>query len=64
MLHQLKPIRRTVQVRDCRKQRKECLYTSRAGENWGAALNTNDVDQAVSYLETVIDAHMDKCMPL
>ena len=40
------------------------MYKSLAGENWGAVLNTNDVDQAVSNLETVIHAHMDKCMPL
>ena len=60
----LKPIRRKFQIRDCRKHRKECLYKSLAGENWGAVLNTTDVDQAVSNLETVIHAHMDKCMPL
>ena len=60
----LKPIRRKVQIRDCRKHRKECLYKSLAGENWGAVLNTNDVDQAVNNLETVIHAHTDKCMPL
>lgn len=29
----LKPIRRKVQIRDCRKDRKECLYKSLAGEN-------------------------------
>ena len=52
----LKPIRRKVQIRDCRKHRKECLYKSLAGENWGAVLNTNDVDQAVSNLEKASDS--------
>ena len=30
----------------------------------GTVLNANDVDQAVSKLETVIHTHMDKCMSL
>ena len=60
----LKPIRRKVQIRDCRKHRKEDFYKALAGETWHAVLNANDVDQAVSNLETVIRTHMNKCMPL
>ena len=35
----LKPIRRNVQIRDCRKHRKEDFYKALAGETWHAVLN-------------------------
>ena len=34
-----------------------------AGETWDCVLGTNDLDEAVNNLETLIHRHMDKCMP-
>ena len=45
-------------MRNCRKHRKEKFYEALAGETWHTVLNANNVDQAVSNLETVIDAHI------
>ena len=59
----LKPVRQKVRIRDCRKHRKEALYLELAGETWDSVLETNDVEEAVNNLETLIHSHMDRCMP-
>ena len=59
----LKPVRQKIRIRDCRKHRKEALYLELAGETWDSILGTNDVDETVNNLETLIHRHMDKCMP-
>ena len=59
----LKPVRQKIRIRDCRKHRKEALYLELAGATWDSVLGTNDPDEAVNNLETLIHRHMDKCMP-
>ena len=59
----LKPVRQKIRIRDCRKQRKEALYLELAGKTWDSVLGTNDVDEAVNNLKTLIHRHMDRCMP-
>ena len=59
----LKPVRQKVRIRDCRKHRKGALYLELAGETWDSVLETNDVEEAVNNLETLIHSHMDRCMP-
>ena len=39
------------------------LYLEIVGETWDSVLGTNDVDEAVNNLETLIHRHVDKCMP-
>ena len=58
-----KPVRQKIPIRDCRKHRKDALYLELAGETWDSVLGTNDLDEAVNNLETLIHRHMDKCMP-
>ncbi|CAB3991556.1 Hypothetical predicted protein [Paramuricea clavata] len=60
----LKPIRRKVQIRDCRKHRKAALYNSMATETWDNVIDSSDVQQAVLFLECKILSHMDNCMPI
>ena len=59
----IKPVRQKIRIRDCRKHRKEELYLELAGETWDSVLGTNDVDEDVNNLETLIHRHMDKYMP-
>ena len=59
----LKPVRQKIRIRDCRKHRKEALYLELAGATWDSVPGTNDPDEAVNNLETLIHRHMDKCMP-
>ena len=59
----LKPVRQKNCIRDCRKPREEALYLELAGETWDSVLGTNDVDEDVNNLESLIHRHMDKCMP-
>ena len=59
----LNPVRQKIRIRDRRKHRKESLYLELAGETWDCVLGTNDLDEAVNNLETLIHRHMDKCMP-
>ena len=39
------------------------LYLEIVGETWDSVLGTNDVDEAVNNLETLIHKNVDKCMP-
>ena len=39
------------------------LYLEIVGETGDSVLGTNDVDEAVNNLETLIHRHVDKCMP-
>ena len=39
------------------------LQKTLKGETWDSVLGTNDVDEAVNNLETLIHRHVDKCMP-
>ena len=59
----LRPIRRKVKVRECRKHRKEDLYSALAGEDWDDVLEATDIEDAVDWLERKILGHMNKCMP-
>ena len=59
----LKPVRQKIRIRDCRKHRKEALYLELAGATWDSVLGTNDPDEAVNNLETLIHRHLDECMP-
>ena len=59
----LKPVRQKIRIRDCRKHQNEALYLELAGATWDSVLETNDPDEAVNNLETLIHRHMDKCMP-
>ena len=59
----LKPVRQKIRIRDCRKHQNEVLYLELAGATWDSVLGTNDPDEAVNNLETLIHRHMDKCMP-
>ena len=54
----LKPVRQKNCIRDCRKPREEALYLELAGETWDSVLGTNDVDEAVNNLDTLIHRHM------
>ncbi|XP_048578062.1 uncharacterized protein LOC116601437 [Nematostella vectensis] len=60
----LKPLRKTIKIRDCRKHRKEALYLALAEEKWDSVLESNDVNEAVRNLENLIHDNLEKCMPL
>ena len=60
----LKPIRRKVQIRDCREHCKAALYNSMVTETWDNVIDSTDVQQAVHLLESKILSHMDNCMPI
>ncbi|EDO40795.1 predicted protein [Nematostella vectensis] len=60
----LKPIRRKVQVHDCREHRKQALYMEFAETDWGDVTKATNVNVAVGGLEQRIRTLMDKHMPL
>ena len=60
----LKPIRRKVEFRDCRKHRKSDLYRALSNENWKDVLEADNIEQAVSLLELKITTNMNMCMPI
>ena len=60
----LKPIRRKVEFRDCRKHRKSDLYRALSNENWKDVLQAENIEQAVSLLELKITTNMNMCMPV
>ena len=59
----LKPMRRKVEFRDCRKHRKEDFYKALAEEDWEDVLQSTNVNDAVNCLERKIMDHMNRCMP-
>ncbi|CAB4026587.1 Hypothetical predicted protein [Paramuricea clavata] len=59
----LKPMRRKVEFRDCRKHRKEDFHKALAEENWEDVSQSTNVNDAVNCLERKIMDHMNKCMP-
>ncbi|CAB4011545.1 Hypothetical predicted protein [Paramuricea clavata] len=59
----LKPMRRKVEFRDCRKHRKEDFHKVLAEEDWEDVSQTTNVNDAVNCLERKIMDHMNKCMP-
>ena len=59
----LRSIPRKVKVRDCRKHRKEDLYSVLAGEDWDDILEATDIKDAMDWLECKILGHMNKCIP-
>ena len=60
----LKPTRRKVLLRDCRKHRKEALFLALAAEDWGDVLTADNINLAVDLLEKKIRTLIDKCLPL
>lgn len=60
----LHPVRRKVNIRDRRLHRKQDLYMALVGEDWGAVIDTENVNEAVNKLETTIRGHLDRCMPV
>ncbi|CAB3980944.1 Hypothetical predicted protein [Paramuricea clavata] len=59
----LKPMRRKVEFRDCRKHRKEDFHKALAEEDWEDVSQSTNVNDAVNCLERMIMDHMNKCMP-
>ena len=59
----LKPMRRKVEFRDCRKHRKEDFHKALAEEDWEDVSQSTNVNDAVNCLERKIMDHMNKCMP-
>ncbi len=59
----LKPMRRKVEFRDCRKHRKEDFYKALAEEDWEDVLQSTNVNDAVNCLERKVMDHMNRCMP-
>ena len=58
----LKPMRRKVEFRDCRKHRKEDFHKALAEEDWEDVSQSTNVNDAVNCLERKIMDHMNKCM--
>ncbi|CAB3989789.1 Hypothetical predicted protein, partial [Paramuricea clavata] len=58
----LKPMRRKVEFRDCRKHRKEDFHRALAEEDWEDVSQSTNVNDAVNCLERKIMDHMNKCM--
>jgi hypothetical protein len=56
----LKPLRRKLQLRDCRKHRKQDFYQALASEDWNEVLAAENVN----LMEDKIKTLMDKCMPI
>ena len=54
-----KPVRRKVQIRDTRKQRKEALYLALNAEDWSEVLSGNNVDCVVNNVEKKIRTLID-----
>ena len=59
----LKPMRRKVEFRDCRKHRKEDFHKALAEEDWEDVSQSTNVNDTVNCLERKIMDHMNKCMP-
>ncbi|CAB4023089.1 RNA-directed DNA polymerase from transposon X-element, partial [Paramuricea clavata] len=59
----LKPMRRKVEFRDCRKHRKEDFHKALAEEDWEDVSQSTNVNDSVNCLERKIKDHMNKCMP-
>ena len=60
----LKPLRYKVQLRDCREHRKANLYSELEQVDWGFVLEANNIEDAVTSLETKFLELMNACMPL
>ena len=60
----LKPLRRKIQLRDCREHRKQAFYRDLASQDWSELLAAENVDIAVNFMEDKIKKLMDKCMPI
>ena len=62
--NKLRPARRKVTIRECRKHRKQALYLALSSEDWSELLSSTNGDAAVSQLEAKLIALMDRCLPL
>ena len=62
--NKLRPVRRKVTIRECRKHRKQPLYLALSSEDWSELLSSTNVDAAVSQLEAKLIALIDRCLPL
>ena len=60
----LKPLRYKVQLTDCREHCKANLYSELEQVDWGFVLEANNIEDAVTSLETKILELMNACMPL